>query len=182
MQSERYFLGRWTSSTWAWFVVTTQNGAADRHWSTKNLLIEFDEKGLVKGFKSFSDKDLSRELSALAAEHKETSEDRAELAVESSYRNAQIILSGGKLEFVDVGPRKKPAHFTIGVDKVLSVSSVGGAQIDAAYCAQVIKFSEGLEPAGGPKGKKVYVRMKLPELVTLLEYIHANGGKMQAGG
>jgi len=95
---------------------------------------------------------------------------------------AQIILSGGKLEFIDVGPRKKPAHFTIGTDKVLSVGSVGGAQVDAAYCDQVIKFNEGLEPVGGPKGKKVYVRMKMPELVALLGYIHANGGKVQTGG
>src|SRR5439155_1404104 len=125
---------------------------------------------------------LGRELGALAEERKGTSEDRMELAVESSARSAQIILSGGKLEFIDVGPRKKPAHFTIGVEKVSSVSSVGGAQVDAAYCAQVIKFNEGLEPLGGPKGKRVYVRMKLPEVVALLGYIHADGGKGQTAG
>jgi len=28
----------------------------------------------------------------------------------------------------------------------------------------------------------VYVRLKMPELVALLGYIHANGGKVQTGG
>jgi outer membrane protein assembly factor BamE (lipoprotein component of BamABCDE complex) len=185
VQSERYFVGRWTSSTWAWFAVAQGGGAGDRHWSTTNLLIEFDENGVVKKFESFPDKDLSRELGPVAEEPKSTeAAERVELAVEASYLDStpssKIILDGGKLEFVSVGPRKRPAHFTVGAEKVSGVSSTAGAERDIAYCPQVISFSESLAPLGGPKGKKVFVRIKVPDLVTLLHYIHETGASQRA--
>ena len=175
VQSERFFLGRWTSSTWAWFAGSQGGAMGGRHWSTTNLLIEFDEKGVVKKFESFSDKDLQRELVPLMKEQKspETSE-RLGLAIQSAGHPAEIILSGGNLEFVGMGDRKTPDHFTIGAGKVLSIVNAVGARIDPAYCDQKIQFTDTQKTPGKPKVKRIYVEIKLPDLLTLLSYIQAN--------
>ena len=180
VQSERFFLGRWTSSTWAWFAGAQGGAVGGRHWSTTNLLIEFDENGMVKRFENFPDKDLQRKLGRVAEEHKH--QDTAE-RVEVPAESAKIILSGGNLEFVGVGGYKRPANFTIGASKVSRIVSVGGAQVDPAYCVQMIQFTEVTEVLGapyGPKWKKVHVRIRIPDLVTLMSYVYTNGGSYES--
>ena len=180
VNSERFFVGRWTSSTWAWFVVTNNAGAGDRHWGTKNLLLEFDEKGLVKKSEIFSDKDLIRELGPVVEDYKVAeSADRMEIMVAPSYlesASSRIILSGGSIEFDGVGPRKRGRHFTIPASKVSRIESVNARGADPLYTAQVIHFSENLKTFGGPPRNKIFVRIKMPDLVALLQYVKTNGG------
>ena len=155
-------------------------GAGDRHWGTKNLLLEFDEKGLVKKSEIFSDKDLIRELGPVVEDYKVAeSADRMEIMVAPSYlesASSRIILSGGSIEFDGVGPRKRGRHFTIPASKVSRIESVNARGADPLYTAQVIHFSENLKTFGGPPRNKIFVRIKMPDLVALLQYVKTNGG------
>ena len=180
VNSEQFFVGRWTSSTWAWFVVTSNAGAGDRHWGTKNLLLEFDDKGLVKKSENFSDKDLIRELSPVVEDYKPAgTTDRMEIMVAPSYlegASSKIILSGGSIEFDGVGPRKRRKNFTIPAGKITSIESRNAGGADPLYTSQVIHFSEVLTPFGGPPRNKIFIRIKMPDLVALLKYVKTNGG------
>jgi len=76
-QSDHFFLGRWNSSKWGgWFVAVglgTSAGGAARFWHDVNLLVKFDEKGIVKSYATFPDQQLIEKLTAVAAESSKSS-------------------------------------------------------------------------------------------------------------
>jgi hypothetical protein len=65
------FWGRWESSTWGYggFVALPGAGGAGgaRVWGSQNLLVSFDQKGLVKSWVVVDDKKLDQQLDALDA-------------------------------------------------------------------------------------------------------------------
>lgn len=67
---ERIFWGRWQSSSWATggAAATPYGGVpvplGGRHWKTHNLLVEFDEKGVVQRYRTVSDKERKKTLGA----------------------------------------------------------------------------------------------------------------------
>ena len=173
VRSERFFVGRWTSSTWGW-IIWVDGG---RQWATTNLLIEFDENGVAKRFEMVPDKDLSRALGPVAEERKRSDPaERVELSVWELNSKAQIILANDNLEFLETRWNEKPLHFTIAASKILSIRSTGSIQENPVYCLQEIRFTDALKPLGGPRGKRIFVWTTVPDLVTLLSYTHAKSG------
>lgn len=73
VKDDRFFIGRWSESTWGvlWGGVVPYGAAGDwtRKWNAHNLLIEFDEKGVVQQTTYFSDKDILTTLSSLVAKY-----------------------------------------------------------------------------------------------------------------
>jgi hypothetical protein len=64
-----FFWGRWQSSTWGYggFVALPPNGGAGgtRVWGTQNLLVAFDQKGVVKSWAAVDDKKLDQQIDLL---------------------------------------------------------------------------------------------------------------------
>jgi hypothetical protein len=70
-QGDHFFLGRWSSSTWAaWAVYPDPRfpSTGGRVWKSGNLLVEFDDAGVVKGFEPFNDAKAPRYLAPVAAD------------------------------------------------------------------------------------------------------------------
>ena len=72
VREERYFFGRWLQSKWGVFVGVGGYGAGaadwERIWKPHNLMIDFDDKGVVRSVSSFPDKVILEALSARAGE------------------------------------------------------------------------------------------------------------------
>ncbi len=195
-QSNRFFLGRSSTSKWgAWIIVAGElqaAGAAGRLWHISNLLVEFDDKGVVKNFEVFPDKFLVPKLGPVAADEKALDgSQRKELsvrlapAVVASRRGwevpAKIILYNGSLEFVKPGAvNGKPIDFTIDRAKIKSIRpDIPTAAIrrgtyfpsDVAYTTLAIRFTEKPKSAGGLRGKGITVGMTLPDLVVLINFM-----------
>ena len=68
IEEENLFWGRWTSSAWrvVWVVGGGYTGEAGskRYWGNRNLLVEFDEKDLVKNYSVFNDGAILKRLCA----------------------------------------------------------------------------------------------------------------------
>ncbi len=179
-QSNRFFLGRSSTSKWGAFVEGGGEVAAGRVWSISNLLVGFDDKGVVKNFDVFPDKFLVPKLGAVSADEKALdSSQRKELSVGSD-EPAKIILYHGSFEFVKPGTAKrKPVDFTVDVAEIKSISTSmmnAGAVMDEpiaglAYTIQVIRFTEKPTSARKLLGEKIYVLMTLPDLVVLLNFV-----------
>jgi hypothetical protein len=182
LQSDRFFLGRWDTSKWGgWAFVaggTNAAGGAKRFWHDVNFLAEFDDKGTLKRYEIFPDKLLNEKLALVAAESKLPSGiERREMAIQFAYQRivpGKIVLTAESMEFVEESKAKKPWHFTVprGQLSDIGLSALIRAP-DPVYVSEVLHFSDNLKQLGGPRGKRLYLRIALPDLVGLLAYSHA---------
>ena len=182
-QNVRFFLGRWSSSSsggWALLVGTGEGGfgGAERFWKVGNLLVEFDENGLVRKYKTFPDSHLLQELTPVAADSPMAATDPLELPVKywkvvgyGQAISARIVLSVSTFEFEELGTAKKRHKFALRAQEVLSISKPYVADPSPVYTAQTLHFARDLKPLGGPKGKTLRLDLTVPELVTLLSYV-----------
>lgn len=60
--NRNFFWGRWEHSKWAVFGFGLSGGGGGRAWSVSNLVIQFDQTGLVKSWEIVGDKDLDSKL------------------------------------------------------------------------------------------------------------------------
>lgn len=71
LKEDRIFIGRWADSSWgvAWAAGGGYSAEAgwSRAWTTHNLVLDFDEKGVVQQMSFFPDKDLLMAISARAS-------------------------------------------------------------------------------------------------------------------
>ena len=117
LKDDRLFLGRWASSSWGVYSMAsldTTNPVEDwnRHWGTHNVLIEFDEKGLVRKYRMFPDSEMIKELTAVVAESPGRSLDLAkpvEVPVglrgpRDAYYAGSLVLAGDSFEFRQDNP------------------------------------------------------------------------------
>jgi hypothetical protein len=122
--SDRYFLGRWSSSSsGGWIFLIGMGGGvgnAERFWKSGNLLVEFDDQGVVRNSKTFPDKQLVEELAPVVAAHPAPGPDPQVLAVtylKGEYRQVvpDPVYSGHTLRFAENlkplgGPKGKDIH------------------------------------------------------------------------
>jgi len=178
-ESDHFFLGRWDTSKWGgWAYLAGDNnaaGGAERFWHDVNFLAEFDDKGTLRRYGAFPDKLLTEKLSPVAAECKLPSgTERVEMAIQFSYQRIEpgkIILTADSMEFVEESKAKKPWHFTVPRSQLsgIGLSALVRAP-DPIYVSEVLHFSDDLRKLGGPRGKKLYLRVTLPDLVALSAY------------
>ena len=186
LKDDRLFLGRWASSSWGVYsAVVLAGGGADgaagvgtdawnRHWGTHNLLIEFDEKGLVKRYRVFPDSQLVQELAARVAESPNHSlnlsgpiEIRVILHRPKDRRfNGSFVLNNDSLEFRVEDETSGMHNFQIAPKQIrtLSLASVPGPY--PAYMNGTIHFTEKT-----PIGDEVTVRVDGPNVMALVKYL-----------
>ena len=189
LQSDRFFLGRWDTSKWGgWAFVAGGNNAAGgttRFWHDVNFLAEFDDKGTLKKYEIFPDKLLNEKLALVAAESKLASgTERRQMAIQFAYQRivpGKIVLTAESMEFVEESKAKKPWHFTVprGQLSDIGLSALVRAP-DPVYVSEVLHFSDNLKQFGGPRGKRLYLRVTVRDLVELLAYSHTSNKPLAA--
>jgi hypothetical protein len=181
-QGSQFFLGRWSSSSWGtWAVLTGYTNSyigGGRVWKSGNLLVEFDDAGLVKTSKLFDDSHAILELTTVAERTPLPMAAPMELAVKY-WRNgaappvpATITLSANSFGFEELGEQRQKHKFSLPAKDVLRVETpVTIRDPDPTYLVQRLRCSQNLKRIGGPSSKDLNLEITLPELVTLLSYV-----------
>ena len=178
-QGDHFFVGRWSSSTsGAWVFVLGLPGAAGRVWKSGNLLVEFDDAGVVKRFEPFDDAKALRHLAPVAADTPLQLEPPLELPVKyfllagAQLVDAKIVLSKGTFDFEELGERKKKQNFSLPAREVLRVETPIMFRFpDPTYISQRLHCARDLEKIGGPSGRDINLEVTMPQLVTLMSYV-----------
>jgi len=180
LQSERFFLGRWSSSgSGGWvFLVGYTGGIANaaRFWKSGNLLVEFDPAGLVTKYETFNDSHLATKLLVAVGEAPIAATDSVELPVTYWKASAQAIpakitLSASSFEFEELGIAKKRHKFALPLKDFTGIGTAVIANPDPVNTRQVLHFAHDLKSIGGPRGKRLNLDVTLPELVTLMRHV-----------
>jgi hypothetical protein len=180
LQSERFFLGRWSSSSsGGWIFLVGLGGGvgnASRIWKSGDLLVEFDSAGLVTKSETFNDSHLNARLLPVAAEATAVAPETVELSVTYWKANregipAKVTLSASAFDFEELGTAKKKHKFTLPVKDVELRGSSLYAAPDPVKTKQTLRFAHDLKSIGGPRGKTFDLEMTLPQLVTLMSRV-----------
>jgi hypothetical protein len=162
-------------------------GGGGRVWKSGNLLVEFDEAGVVKRSEPFDDRKAVRMLTAVAENTPLQLTAPLELPVKY-WKNyvarvpAKIVLSAGRLDFEELSDQKKKDKFSIPARDVRKVEiPLTMAVPDPTYVGQRIHCARDLRKLGGPRGKDLNLEVTLPQMVTLMSYA-AQAEKDQASG
>ena len=180
-KGDRFFLGRWSSSTWGGWIVLAGMcceaiGGGGRVWKTGNLLVEFDEAGIVKRAEPFDDRKAIQILKSVAENTPLELAPPLELRVKY-WKNsavpvpAKIVLSATSLDFEELSDQKKKDKFSIPAKDVLEVQTpLTLAGTDPTYTGYRVRCARDLRKLGGPRGKDFNLQVTLPQLITLLSY------------
>jgi len=185
--SERFFLGRWSSSSsggWAFLVGYGGGvGNATRIWKNGNLLVEFASDGVVTKSETFNDSHLTARLMTVAADLSPSDPESVELLVtywktDLGTAPAKITISAGNFSFEEQGTDKKPNKFTLPARDVdlmhpsmTTQGSWSSPDPDPVKTRQTLHFAYNLKSVGGPRKTKIDVELTLPELVTVLSRV-----------
>lgn len=193
-QSERFFLGRWSSSSmggWAFLVGLGGGvGNSSRLWKSGNLLVEMDEQGIVHNYKTFNDAELLKELEPVVASDAAPTSEPQEVDIKYFKNNfpaapAKITLTAGRFAFDDLSTGKKAHKFTLPAADVVSVTTsiVQQNDPDPVYTMHSLHFARNLKPVGGPRGKTIQLEVNTPGLVRLMSFVaYAHKGAAGAAG
>jgi len=107
-KEQGFFWGRWESSSWASVpVIAPYPPLGGRDWGPQNIVITFDQNGLVRGWKVLKDKYLFRELDQLESRYPAPLDlsSPVRLTVELPYSGqdshpaADLVLSAASFEY-----------------------------------------------------------------------------------
>ena len=161
-QGDHFFLGRWSSSTWGgWYMLAGGYRAATgggRVWKSGNLLVEFDDAGVVKRFELFDDPKALQRLVPVAADTPLQLASPLELPVKyyllagGQLVDAKISLSKGTFDFEELGKLKKKEKFSLPASEILRVETpVTILFPDPTYTSQRLRCARDLKKIGGPR-------------------------------
>lgn len=180
-QGDHFFLGRWSSSTWAaWAIYPDPRfpSNAGRVWKSGNLLVEFDDAGVVKRFDPFDDAKAPRYLAPVAADTPLQLAPPLELPVKyyltagGQFVDAKIVLSQGVFDFEELDERKKKQKFSLPASEVLRVETPVIIRFpDPTYIIQRLHCARDLRKIGGPRGRDINLKVTIPQVVTLMSYV-----------
>ena len=182
LRNDRLFLGRWISSKWvvAWAAGGPYQGVggAPRIWHTHNLIIEFDEKGVVSNYRLFSDDILAKALStALGRTQTPALDLSAPVVIPIRHyhgrdsRPATLSLARDVVELKE--PGNPSFEFKTAPQAITGLTvdgKHGGDGPDAQYTNCTLHFSEKTI-----SGKHLSMRLDMPSLVILVQYVAQNG-------
>ncbi len=179
IQEENFFWGRWTSSAWRWvWAVGAGGGGAlgsNRVWGSHNLLVEFDEKGLVKSYSVFNDGAILKRLCATLTQRMREPLNLSppiEIQVqhrharEAQYEPAKLILDKESFEFKEF--TKKSHSFEISPAKITRFSHASTFVRDPSSNASIIySVHFGVKTNAG---KKITLALGPKALMVLARY------------
>jgi len=150
-------------------------GGGGRVWKSGNLLVEFDDAGLVKRTEPFDDKKSYLPLTLVAENSPLQSELPMEIPVKYLKNNtivpATVVLSKDSLGIEETSGNKKRYKFSVPRDLVKIQTSIFLQSSDPTYVGWRIHCKHDLRQFGGPRGKDLNVDVTVPQLVTLMSYM-----------
>lgn len=186
IKDQRFFLGRWSSSSWGTDSVVALPALAgvgyekwDRHWGAHNVLVEFDDKDVVKRYRVFPDSELVRELSARVAENPGPPLDLSKpikVSIQHLYGPkkssfGEFLLGTDSFSYREDGD--EPKHdFQISPKEIQKFRLAGSRiQDDAHYSShqwsdQMIYFTRRTAV-----GQKMTIRLRVGDLMLLVKYL-----------
>ena len=193
-RGDHFFLGRWSSSTWGGWVILVgmpgeAGGGSGRVWKSGNLLVEFDDAGMVKRFETFDDSKAIRLLAPVAADTPLELASPMEISVKywktSSAKpvDAKIVLSASTFDFAELGELKNKHKFSLPAREVLRVETPVSLRVpDPTYMSQRLRCARDLRKIGGPRGRDLNLEVALPQLVMLMSYVSRAAKSAPGGG
>ena len=187
-ESDRYFLGRWNSSTWGgWAFLCGYGGgclgpAGARHWGITNFLARFDDAGRLVTYSLFPDERLLENIALLAAERKgKNPSSTTEMSVQCMHRcsqgycwsDASLTLSPDSFALRDLGPqpKKKDRSFSVPAQQFLRpTKGIPRIPADPIFTTVVLHFAENRTTAVGPHERALTLRVTVPQAIILLAY------------
>jgi hypothetical protein len=179
VNEEGLFLGRWSSSSRGTAYVvgmgSVGSSGVNRSWKTHDVLIEFNENGVVKQYGEFSDAELVKQLSAWIAKGHVHTLDLSKpieiwVTVHHGYgKNYEGKLVLGKESLRLTEPGNTTQDFTISPGKIRMLGSSRQAADTAADprgISQTIEFVEKTKV-----GNKLTLLMDVPAIVILVKYL-----------
>ena len=182
VRDDHFFFGRWVESTWGvvWAAGGYGAGGAgwNRNWNVHNLLLDFDEKGVVRQITSFPDKQILEMLAARSLPDGDHAKDEGipiEISVE--YRRGPKTYPGalslGHDAFVFLADRQtKPKErydFTTAAANISHLSLSGTVKEHPEKVDVTIHFTDKT-----PVGRKFNVRVGMPGAAALVKYLQQN--------
>ena len=160
-------------------------------WKTGNLLVEFDDAGLVKRAEAFNDRKVLQELTPVAENTPLQLDPPVELRLK--YWNggtapvaAKITLTPARLDVEELddssdndqkkngvkpGKQKKLARFSVPANNLRKVEMPYAQGDDPTLLGPRIHCAVDLRSFGGPRLKYLNLQVTLPQTVTLMSYI-----------
>ena len=180
VKDERLFLGRWATSKWGvlWGVAGNNYAAGgwNRAWARHNILITFDDHGVVQQFHKFPDQELVQQLFVCVRQGQSQPLDlSAPIQVPVEHRHSSgrdssgvFLLGNDSFEFREDGDHAKHS-FKISPEQIkeLSLTTIGhGDKSDPRYMNQTLHFKEKTKV-----GRNMTIRVDLPTVMILVKYL-----------
>ncbi len=185
VKDDRLFVGRWAQSSWgvAWAAGGGYSAAGgwNRAWTTHNLLLAFDDTGVVQQMSIVPDKDIINALSDWISNHPGPPLDlsvpiKAPIEYIRSGKRllGTLVLSNDDLRFLEDREKvsKVAYDFTTLPGNISHLSLGGWGAQDAAHPENVVVSIHFRKKTA--VGSKLPARMDLPTMMTLLRYIRQN--------
>jgi hypothetical protein len=182
LRDDRLFVGRWADSSWgvAWAAggPYAAAGGWNRVWKTHNLVLDFDEKGVVQQMSFVPDKDILRTLSARVSQEPNHSLDLStpiEVPVEYIRQGKRflgtLILGRDTLQFLEEPGVKESYDFRTSPENMSHLSMGHRVVSDSldphpGNVVVTIHFKQSTSV-----GSKMNVRVDLPTTMTIVKYI-----------
>ena len=183
LQSQNFFMARWSTASSAIIVENLRGSASQRLWHYRNLLVEFGSAGMVKSYTVFSDHELISRLTTVVESQPPLDFSRpleiaAQLGPEPYGRGAsgKLILTLGMFTFKEEGTPKKPHDFQVAVADITSMDRTNFVDADPVHTVLVIhlrKKIKGVTFSGLMFGRhpSVYFILTVPDFVTILKFV-----------
>lgn len=179
IKSDKLFLGRWISShEWIWFAAgyySAAGGSGRVKEKMHNLLVQFDERSMVRQVRKVPDGRLVQEFRTWIVEEQEpplelSSAVDVEImhhhATDNQFEPAGLTLTKDSFVFHEFGNTKH--DFRIAPEKIAGMTTVGAFSRpgDPSYMGETIHFSEKTA-AGG----KITFQIAASDLFVLVKYL-----------
>ena len=183
IKDDRFFVARWTQSTWgiAWAVGGYYAAEAgwNRSWTIRNLVVQFDQQGLAEKFSFVDDDKLAETLTQLISQNSPYPLD-SQLPCEihtdhihfAKHTWGTLTLSAHELKFVPAEDSSHGAHsyFSTPRANVIRVSTgswSSSTSTSPAILTATIHFRQKTSV-----GTKFSTKLDLPNILVLLRYVH----------
>ncbi len=189
VKDDTFTLGRWAESKWgvAWVIggYAAAAGGWNRHWKMHNLVVDYDERGVVEQFSQIPNEELLQALmERVRREHGPLLDLSVPIEIPVEYVTlwqttpGKLVLGPENFAFVwdkNPIPKKKnqkmePFKYQTTTENISNLLSINRGEVEAdhpQFWAVRIEFKR---PFAKGVGKRMDVKIDLPSTLTLIRY------------